>query len=441
MICYVWPSERRLTTRQSSRPPFRVFRGWWIVAALCTVMFVGAGSTFYAMGVFVRPLEDQFGWSRGQVSIALSLPPLVGAFFSPVAAAALNRFGARVLIGTGGLMTGICLGLLGLTPSLPYFCFMLLFMAAWQTSNTIVSVGPIISNWFHRKRGLALGLATTGIGLGGLIFAPLVAVLIDAFGWRSTFYLEGGIVIAAIVPLALFVILQRPEDVGLVPDGVTAEDIPPEGKAAGDGRWSLKQAVRTPTFFVVTMAFSLASTSLSAVLIHVVPFLEDRGFSSVHAGLILGGVSGTGIIGKIGSGYLVDRVSPRLVTAAVFLMQGCGLAVLLQSGSGFAGILIFVLVFGYAMGSVVTLQPIMAVYCFGVASIAMVLGLMVAVTSIFNALGPVTAGFVYDRTGGYGAIFVALALLDCLAAGLVYFLGSQPVRLAAVEPILPEGAE
>lgn len=409
-----------------------------MVAALCTVMFLSTGCTLYAMGVFVRPLEDQFGWSRGQVSAALSLPPLIGGLFSPAAAALLDRLGARFLIGVGGFMMGLCVGLLGLTSSLAYFCLMLMLMAAWQ-SGTMFPAGPIISYWFDRRRGQALGFATAGIGLGGLVFAPLVALLIDAFGWRATFYMEGGIIIAVMAPLALFVIRQRPKDMGLLPDGDATAVDSLGGEGIAGGGWSLAEAVRTPTFFVVTASFSLASATLSAVLIHVVPFLEDQGFSSVKAGLILGCVSGTGIVGKIGSGYLVDRMSPRLVTAGVFLMQAVGLAILLQSGGSLAGMVIFVLVFGYAMGSVVTLQPIMAVYYFGVVSIAMILGVMVAVTSAFNALGPMIAGFVYDRTGAYSTIFVVYVVLDCLAAVLVYFLGGQPSHLPTIERALPEG--
>ena len=118
------------------------------------------------------------------------------------------------------------------------------------------------------------------------------------------------------------------------------------------------------------------------------------------------------------------------MTAGVFLMQAVGLAVLLQSGSNILGVAIFTVVFGYSMGAVVALQPMMAVHCFGMASVATILGAMVAVTSAFNGLGPIAAGFVYDRTGSYSAIFVAYVAIDCLAAALVYFLGRQPSRVA-----------
>jgi predicted MFS family arabinose efflux permease len=273
------------------------------------------------------------------------------------------------------------------------------------------------------------------------VFAPLAALLIDWVGWQATFFIEGGIVIAVMAPLAAFVIRQQPSDMGLLPDGAEPNiDQHMAGEARPTG-WLLGEALRTPTFFVVSASFSLAFATLGAVLIHVVPFLEDQGFSGKQAGLILGCVSGIGVVGKIGSGYLADRISPRLVTTGVFFSQAIGLAVLLQAGGSVAGVVVFALVFGYSMGAVVALQPMMAVHCFGMASIATILGAMVAVTSVFNALGPITAGFVYDATGAYTIIFAAYVAIDCLAAALIYFLGRQPDRAPAIESALAEGAE
>ena len=428
-------------TAQSPQARPRVFYGWWVVAALCAIMFLSAGPAFYAMGVFVVPFQDEFGWSRGQISVALSLAALISGLFGPVTGVLVGRVGARRLMGVGGVMMGVSLGLLGLTRSLAYFYAMFMVMAAWRSAIMIVPVGAVVANWFDRRRGLALGLTTAGIGLGGLVFAPLAALLIDAVGWQATFFIEGGLIVAVMAPLAMFVIRQHPSEMGLLPDD--AEEViarrTGEG-AAGDG-WSLGEALRTPTFFVVSAAFSLAFATLGAVLIHVVPFLEDQGFSSAKAGLILGCVSGIGVVGKIASGYLADRVSPRPVTAGVFLMQAVGLAVLLQSGGSVLGVVVFALVFGYSMGAVVALQPMMAVHCFGMASIATILGAMVAVTSAFNALGPITAGLVYDATGAYSIIFIAYIVVDCLAAALIYFMGQQPARAPAMEEALLEGFE
>ena len=398
-------------------------------------MFLSAGPAFYAMGVFVVPFQEEFGWSRGQISVALSLAALISGLFGPVAGVLVGRVGARRLMGVGGVMMGISLGLLGFTRSLAYFYGMFMVMAAWRSAIMIVPVGAVVANWFDRRRGLALGLTTAGIGLGGLVMAPLAALLIDAVGWQTTFFIEGAMIVVVMAPLAAFVVRQRPSDMGLLPDGASFSANRASNAGGGDDGWSLANAVRTPTFYIVAAAFSMAFATLGAVLIHVVPFLEDQGYSRTTAGLILGLVSGIGVLGKIASGYLADRMSPRLVTATVFFMQAVGLAVLLQSGGSVGGVALFAVVFGYSMGAVVALQPMMAVYCFGTASIATILGAMVAVTSVFNALGPITAGLVYDSTGAYSLIFIVYIAVNCLAAALIYFMGREPARA----PVFDEG--
>ncbi|MBE3109018.1 MAG: MFS transporter, partial [Acidobacteria bacterium] len=277
----------------------RVFYGWWVVAALSAIMFLSAGPAFYAMGVFVVPFQEEFGWSRGQISVALSLAALISGLFGPVAGVLVGRVGARRLMGVGGVMMGISLGLLGFTRSLTYFYGMFMVMAAWRSAIMIVPVGAVVANWFDRRRGLALGLTTAGIGLGGLVMAPLAALLIDAVGWQKTFFIEGAMIVVVMAPLAAFVVRQRPSDMGLLPEGASFSEERASRADGGVDGWSLADAVRTPTFFIVSAAFSLAFATLGAVLIHVVPFLEDQGFSRTTAGLILGLVSGIGVLGKI----------------------------------------------------------------------------------------------------------------------------------------------
>jgi len=324
-------------------------------------------------------------------------------------------------------MMGLFFALLGLTPSLLYLYVMFGCMAAWRAGIMIVPVSTVVSQWFERKRGLAIGLTTAGIGLGGLVMAPVTAVCISAVGWRLTFLIMGMLIAGAVVPLSAFVVRQHPSERGLLPDGMgTPRETGEESRPPSVEGWSLSDALRSPTFFLVAAAFSLAFATLGAVLIHIVPFLEDRGISREQAGLMLGFVSGVGVVGKVVSGHLADKMSPRLVAASVFLLQAVGLMILVQTGS-WPGIIAFTLIFGYSMGAVVALQPLMVVYCFGMASVATILGAMIAITSIFNALGPMMAGLVYDLTGTYRLIFLIYVAIDCLAAALIYFLGRQPL--------------
>jgi MFS family permease len=169
----------------------RVFYGWWVVAALAAIMFLSAGLGFYSLGVFITPLEEEFGWSRGQVSIGIALATAASGLLGPVVGLAVRRFGARTVLATGAVGMGISFALLGLTWSLPYLYGMFVFMAAWRAGIMLVPVAHIVANWFQRQRGLAIGAATTGIGFGGLVMAPLSKVLISSLGWRPTFFILG----------------------------------------------------------------------------------------------------------------------------------------------------------------------------------------------------------------------------------------------------------
>jgi MFS family permease len=413
--------------------PSRVFHGWWIVLSLATIMFLSAGLGFYALGVFITPLEEEFGWSRGQVSIGIALATIVSGLLGPAVGVATERLGARAVLAAGAAGMGVCFALLGLTWSLLYLYVMFMLMAVWRAGLMMVPISQVVSNWFVRQRGLAMGATTTGIGFGGLVMAPLSKVLISSVGWRSTFFIMGTVIIAVGLPLALVMIRQHPADRGLRPDGAEPA-APPALPAPGPSRrvapavevWSAGAAIRTQAFFLSTLAISLGFASVGAVLLHTSPFMEDRGMAPELAGLILGLVSGMGILGKVGSGYMADRMTPHLVLAGVFLMEAAGLTILITTEST-VGVAAFVLIFGYSMGAVVALQPLVVAHCFGTTSVATIVGAMTAFSSLFSALGPIFAGFMYDLLDSYTVAFLVFIAVDCLAMVLVLLI--RPPRL------------
>jgi sugar phosphate permease len=413
--------------------PSRIFYGWWVVAALATILFLSAGLGFYSLGVFITPFEEEFGWSRGQVSIGIALATTTSGLLGPVVGVAVSRVGARTVLATGAVGMGICFALLGLTSSLPYLYAMFVLMAAWRAGLMIVPVAQVVANWFQRQRGLAIGAATTGIGFGGLVMAPLSKVLISSMGWRPTFFVLGLVIVAVGLPLTLMVVREQPSDRGLHPDGLAPMDPPlrpPLASTPPDPAtevWPASQAIRTGAFILATAAISLGFASMGAVLLHTSPFMEDRGLAPEMAGLVLGFVAGMGILGKVGSGYLSDRAAPPLVLAAMFLMETVGLIALITI-TGMVGVTVFVLVFGYSMGAVVALQPLVLVHYFGIRSIATTLGAMTAFSALFTALGPVFAGIMHDWLGDYTLAYLIFAGVNCLAALLVLLIRPPRVR-------------
>jgi len=424
----------------------RVFYGWWVVAALAAIMFLSAGLGFYSLGVFITPLEEEFGWSRGQISIGIALATAGSGLLGPVVGLAVRRVGARTVLATGAVGMGISFALLGLTWSLPYLYAMFVFMAAWRAGIMIVPVAHVVANWFQRQRGLAIGAATTGIGFGGLVMAPLSKVLISSLGWRPTFFILGLVIVAVGLPLILMVIRERPSDRGLHPDGLTPMDTPLTPQLAWTPRpdpdvevWPARQAIRTRAFILATAATSLGFASMGAVLLHTSPFMEDRGLAPEMAGLVLGLVAGIGILGKVGAGYAADRMAPPLVLAGVFLMETVGLVALIATES-MIGVAAFVLIFGYSMGAVVALQPLVIVHYFGINSMATTLGAMTAFSSVFNALGPIFAGTMHDLLGDYNLAYLIFAGINCLAALLVLLIRPPRLRQAAKAGVLESPA-
>lgn len=414
---------------QARRP---VFYGWVVVGALGTTLFLSAGLGFYALGVFVTPLEDAFGWSRGQVSVAMTISTVVSGLMGPVAGWLLGRWGSRKLLSTAAVVTGASFAAIGLTPALWYLYLAFVWMAVGRAGMMMVPASAIAANWFVRRRGLATGVMTAGIGLGGLVMAPAVALLIDAVGWRGAFGALGAGMIAVALPLTLWVIRQHPSELGLAPDGDpddAQDDRRPGAAVRGLAGLDLAATVRTPAFWSITAALSLVFATQSAMLLHVVPYLEGERMERARAAAVLGAISGIGIAGKIGAGYAADRLSPRVVMASAFLVQACALAILLLVGAA-PGLALFAALFGVSMGSVVALQPLVLADYFGLRAFASIMGVVTMFGMVISALGPAAAGFIYDAAGSYTAAFTGFLAIDVLAAALV-LSSRRPVAACA----------
>lgn len=409
-----------------------LFYGWIVVGALGTTLFLSAGLGFYALGVFVTPLEDEFGWSRGQISVAVTLSTVVSGLMGPAAGWLLERWGSRRLLSAAAVITGASFAAIGLTQALWFLYLAFACMAVGRAGLMMVPASAIVANWFIRRRGLATGVMTAGIGLGGLVMAPAVALLIDAVGWRQAFGVLGGGMVAVALPLTLWVIRQRPSDLGLTPDGDSPEVTRARAAAGPVAGLTLGDAVRTPAFWLIAAALSLVFATQSAMLLHVIPYLEGEGVERARAAAVLGAISGIGILGKVGAGYATDRLPPRVVVASVFLMQASALALLLSIGDT-AGLALFTALFGVSMGSVVALQPLILADYFGLRAFASIMGVVSMFGMVVSALGPATAGFIYDAAGSYTIAFAGFLAIDVLAAALVLSSRRPPLACAPTD--------
>lgn len=426
----------------------KLFFGWWVVLACAVAMFARGGIVFYPFSVFLKELTQAFHWSRGEVSVALTIQTTMMALMSPVVGFLSDRRGPRQVMLLGCMALGACYLALFWMGSLWQFYLLYFIIGVGYAVVGPVTVGVAISNWFSRYRGVALGTAAIGLGVGGFVGVPLAERLVAGLGWRWA-YLSLGILLWAItLPPMAFLMCNRPEEMGLLPDGATPA--PPEDLAPGpvgglrkgakrkpadcpsDGL-TRAEALRCPGFWVLTFAFFLVGMGNIAAMVHQVPFLTDKGFSTRTAAFILGLTIGVSTFARFGFGLLADRVNIRTATVLDYLLIAAGISLLLVAKSLWM-LYLFAAVMGLGVGGIVVLMTLMTREWFGSAAYGEIFGYLHLAFVAGIALGPMLAGYIFDITGGYTWAFVP-GIASVLLAALAISLARAP--LGAVTEVLP----
>jgi MFS family permease len=408
----------------------RTYYGWRIVAVAFLTHCLNVGCVFYSFGVFFTPLIAEFGWTRAQISWGFSSVSIVGALWAPFVGRAVDRYGPRPSQIFGAIVLGTTFMLLSTVHSLgQYYLLMAILVSLGSTALGPIPSNSAVAGWFLRRRGRALGFATAGISMGGVIFVPLTQTLIGHFGWRQAFIVLGAVVIGAgLVPIAW--VMRKP------PAELPPEERLPSGTAAGTGLGfeiehsvTPRDAVRDPNFWLIASAFSLTVMGLSAILLHQVPLLIDFGVSPAHAALALGATAGVGVIGKLGFGALLERVDQRRVIVGCFLAQAAGL-LLLPFARMPVLLVLYVLVYGYSMGGNATLQATVLGECFGRRHYGAIAGRMGPIIVLSQAVAVPIVGWLRDRTGSYLPAILVIEVMTLAAAACISRLRPPAWRAA-----------
>lgn len=400
--------------------------GWVIVG----VAFVAALTevSFYnpVLGVFVRPLQEEFGWDRLTISLAVTMGNVGGALVSPLAGAFLDRRGARLPISGGALVMGGSLIAIAFTQALGWFYIFYLLGRATAIGVIDLAVAVAVSNWFIRRRGVAMGIALLGNRAGMALLPLLVQLVVVWAGWRQAWFALGVLVLAATVFPALRYLRRRPEDLGLLPDGDPREGVAPEAPAAAapDTDWTLPQAARTPAFWFVTLATSHVFLISGAVNLHQMPHLEDKGLSATLAVGVVAAFAVFGGVGGLVAGVLRDRVGSRWTMALSLITSASGIVLLIYATNPFLAYLYGVW-YGLSFGVMVTMMGVIHADYFGRTALGRIRGFVAPVNIAFNAAGPPLAGWAFDVSGSYVPVFWAFAAL-LLLAFLWMLLASPP---------------
>jgi len=403
--------------------------GWRMVAVAFFVDFVAVGFFFYSYGVFFKAIATEFGDSRLSVALGMTVTSAVGAIAAPLVGRALDRFPLKRVIGVGA--TSMALGFLGLSQvdtQLQFYLVLGVFIGFGASSMGNLATSKLVANWFDRKRSTALGVAATGVSLSGVVMPYVSAEIIANYGWRNGFMVYGFFTFLVVVPLVLRLVVSRPEDVGLRPDG--ALQIDSTGAAVPlptPRRPSMREVFRDRNFWVIVTTFSIIFSCMSTTLTHMVPRLTDMGHDLSLASLVMSLCAGLGIAGKLSFGWLGDRVPVRRVMLLVVVIQFAGQFIMYQA-VGLSWFAFGAALFGYGVGGVVPMHGAIVGKTFGRERFGAVLGLMRPAMFPIQILGVPFAGWVFDTTGSYALAFQVLLGLY-LVAGVAITFYRGPERL------------
>jgi len=407
----------------------KVYYGWVVVATFCIAGTAIWGIRF-SFGVFFKSLESEFALSRAATSAIFSTQMVLGGIFTILGGWALDKYGPRVVCLFMGIFTGLSLLLTGQTNALWQIFFTYSLLLATGTSAIYVTVMSTVSRWFEKKRGLALGIASMGAGMGPLLVAPLATYLISAFDWRMAFTILGIIAWVVVIPLSR--LLRRdPQEIGMLPEGAefSASTVLEQKPAVSADYLSPWQAFRTRSFWLVVGIFFLYAINIFIILTHLVPHVTDLGFSAVEAATVISVAGGATLVGRLLLGMASDRLGRKKSVMICSLLQAAALLWLLWSREMWMFYL-FALAFGLAWGG---MGPVMAAIIgdtFGLSRMGAILGVLDTGFNAGAALGPVIGGIIFDIKQSYSLSFLLGMALMLVTTALIAFIRQETGRTA-----------
>ena len=422
-----------------------VFYGWWLVGLSSFMLTLMSLTVFQGLGIMLVALERRYGWSRTALSGAFSLARVEGAILGPIEGVLVDNIGTRRMVLIGYTMMGLgfiwlsqidYLARLGLLKALSFSSLderLIHFYGAYMFVSLGTGLGgwlaliAMVNNWFNRRRSFAMASAMSGIHIGGLL-VPVLAVAIERFEFRGA-ALGIGVLLLVVVGPAVKIIRNRPEDMGLAPDGDSnpaqashmedrqrashIEDVEPE--------FTAMQAVKTPAFWMLTIAQVASSVAIVTLALHLVPKLTDTGMSPTAAAFVQTAYTLVALPAQFVSGYLAERLPKTLMIAFFLFLQGMGILVIALFDS-VAMAYVFALMYGIGFGGRSPLTTAIRGDYFGRKAFATIMGISQLPMNIAMIFAPLFAGYMFDTTGTYIVPFTTFAVLSFMGAVLMLFV-------------------
>ncbi|MBI2846875.1 MAG: MFS transporter [Chloroflexi bacterium] len=407
------------------KPKF--YYGWVIFGSAFAIDFVAIMGYNPMLSLFIKPLAEEFGWSRAQISAVAGVGVVVGGLVAVPLGPFLDKKGTRLTLTLGTFLLGTLIASLYWLESL--WQFYIFYGAARAISIGVLEVGiqVAVANWFIKKRGRAIGAALLGQRLGVAFFSFLAGYIIIATGWRAAWLVLGiFVLVLGVAPCAIYM-RRRPEDMGLRPDGEaptgTSNPGYPKGATTirtqpGEFSWKLRDAIRTPSFWILLVATYLYFPVMPSVNLHQVPHMSDRGLSTAVAFAALSVYSITSGIGAVVWGFIAEKVKVRYCISLTLALSAIGVLFLMIVSTPLMAFA-YSIYFGISSGAIFALIGVAWASYFGRESLATIRGATMPGQALMGAVGPFFAGWVHDVTGSYQTSFLIFAGIFLISALLI----------------------
>jgi MFS family permease len=401
-----------------------MFYGWYIVAACVLISMYLSGTITMGFTTIFDPIAHETGWSYTQISFAASLRGFGIGLLVPISGMIMDRWGARRLVFAGSIVTGAGMLMLSRVHSLFMFYFAFGLVCVGVSSAPAVLLMSAVANWFRKHEGLAMGIAASGVSLGGLLI-PVMTHCVDAYGWRQTMALAGLGVWAILLPLALL-LRHKPEMYGVLPDGEAPGNLEQKNPSIHGNRQILdvgaKEALAQPVFWVIALAFVCHVMAVSAITTHIMPFFRTIGLARTQSGLIISAVPLMGIFGRVGFGWLGDRIDRIKVATLALALSGLGVLIFMYVTADRPWVIIlFIVVFGIGWGGTVPMLSGLVIKFYGRHRMGTIIGCVSCVMMVGILAGAPLAGWTYDLKGSYRTAWFIMGSLLSAVTVVFYF--------------------
>ena len=422
-----------MTATSPTRPVPRFYYGWVIVAVIGLASFAQSAEAMPVLGVLLKPITEEFGWSRSLFTGALTLGTLLGGVLAIGIGPMIDRYGGRWILTISITVVGSALILTSRINALWQFYLLQIIARMVGMGVIMLLVQVVIPKWFIAKRGRAIAMGQVGLTLGNVVTPLYVQLLIRVADWRAAAATAGAVMLALSILPSAILLRRRPEDIGLLPDGAMPEsdvewrhvssDAAPR-RPRSELSLSVRQVVKLPSFDLLVLSFGLVMIAAPGMFLHLIPYLTDQDLSSGIAVTVMAVVAASAALGSIGFGLLAERYSIRVLLSLGLVLMAGGFVFLLAADSPTLALL-WGLYMGLVQGGIFTMQQVILANYFGRESLGAVRGIVWPVQTTANAFGPLASAMAYDINGSYSLIFGVFGFL-CLLAGLCVFLAKPP---------------